>query len=182
MDPEPHAPFEEAAFLRQFMGEERALLRFILRYVPAINDARDVLQETLVTLWAKRAEFDESREFLPWACGIARFKVREFWRKQPRWAAFAETDLVALIDTRNEELGSELALRREKLRDCLAKLPTHQRATLERYYNEEEPVEVLAMREGRSADAIYKMMQRLRRALLECVERGIRGAKTAEGL
>ena len=43
---------DEEAFLRQFMAEERTLLRFILRYVPAVIDARDVLQETLVTLWA----------------------------------------------------------------------------------------------------------------------------------
>ena len=182
MDPEPPAHLEEAAFLRSFMGAERALLRFILRYVPAINDARDVLQETLVTLWAKRAEFDESREFLPWACGIARHKVREFWRKQPRWAAFAHDDLMALIDTRSEELGPQLALRREKLRDCLAKLPAHQRTRLERYYSEEEPVDVLALRDGRSTEAIYKMLQRLRRALLECVERGIRNEGTTQGV
>jgi RNA polymerase sigma-70 factor (ECF subfamily) len=182
MDIDQSRSADEAAFLRRFMGEERVLLRFILRYVPAINDARDVLQETLVTLWAKRAEFDESREFLPWACGIARHKVREFWRKQPRWQAFGQDDLMALIDTRCEELAPQLSLRREKLRDCLAKLPAHQRSTLERFYGEEESVETLALREGRSTDAIYKMLQRIRRALQECVERGVRSEITASGL
>ena len=52
MDTDPNRSPDEEAFLRQFMAGERAILRFILRYVPAVNDARDVLQETLVTLWA----------------------------------------------------------------------------------------------------------------------------------
>jgi RNA polymerase sigma-70 factor (ECF subfamily) len=165
---------DEVAFLRQFMAEERPLLRFILRYVPSVADARDVMQETLVTLWAKRAEFDATREFLPWACGIARNKVREFWRRQPRWQAFADHDLMSLIDSRQEALSAGLSLRAEKLRDCVAKLPAEQRANLTRYYNDEESVEIIALREGRTVDAIYKMLQRTRRNLLECVERGIR--------
>ena len=54
MTPTASRSTDEEAFLRQFMAEERALLRFILRYVPAVADARDVLQETLVTLWARK--------------------------------------------------------------------------------------------------------------------------------
>ena len=169
----PRSPDEEA-FLRQFLAEERALLRFVLRYVPAVTDARDVLQETLVTLWAKRAEFDATREFLPWACGIARFKVREFWRKQPRWESFATDDLMALIDARREVLEPEISLRREKLRGCLGRLPAEQRGLLDRYYAEEESVETLALREGRSVEAIYKVLQRVRSALLKCIERELR--------
>ena len=174
MDPTPPRSPDEEAFLRQFMAEERALLRFILRYVPAVADARDVLQETLVTLWAKRAEFDATREFLPWACGIARFKVREFWRRQPRWESFAADDLMALIDARREVLEPEMSLRREKLNRCLAKLPAEQRATLQCYYAKEESVETLALREGRSVEAIYKLLQRVRQALLKCIERELR--------
>ena len=173
-----HSPDEEA-FLRQFMAEERTLLRFILRYLPAVADARDVLQETLVTLWAKRAEFDATKEFLPWACGIARFKVREFWRKQSRWVSFANDDVMALLDERTAAMEPELSLRGEKLRDCVAKLPEPQRQTLHRYYAEQETVESLALREGRTVEAIYKLLQRVRRALLECIERGVRAEGAA---
>ncbi len=177
MQADPRQGADDEMFLRQFMQEERPLLRFILRYVPSVPDARDVLQETLVTLWAKRAEFDASREFLPWACGIARYKVREFWRRQPRWQAFAEDDLTDLLDGRREALSPELALRTEKLRECLAKLPPDQRASLDRYYAGEESVETIALREGRSVDAFYKLLQRTRRTLLECIERGLRAER-----
>jgi RNA polymerase sigma-70 factor (ECF subfamily) len=179
MDSIPPRNPDEEAFLRQFMAEERHLLRFILRYVPAVADARDILQETLVTLWTKRADFDATREFLPWACGIARHKVREFWRRQPRWQAFAETDLMNLIDARREELAPELTLRAEKLRDCLARLPAETRAQLQGYYERDESVETIALRAGRTTEAVYKLMQRTRRTLLDCVERGLRQERLA---
>jgi len=174
MDPDGNRSPDEEAFLRQFMAEERTLLRFILRYVPAVTDARDVLQETLVTLWAKRAEFDATREFLPWACGIARLKVREFWRKQPHWAPFADEDLMALLDQRRAALEPEGSARQDQLRECLRKLPGDQRELLRCYYEEEEPVESLALRTGRSEEAVYKTLQRVRRMLLDCIERGLR--------
>lgn len=174
MEPRLPPDAEHEALLRQFVAEERRLLRFILQYVPSVPDARDILQESLVTMWAKRAEFDPAREFLPWICGIARHKVREFWRRQARWQAFGDTDLMTVIDSRREELAPELALRAEKLRDCLARLPADQRAQLESYYEGEEPVEAIALRAGRTPEAIYKMLQRMRRTLLDCVERGLR--------
>lgn len=177
MEAAPRRSAEEEIFLRQFMTEERPLLRFILRYVPSVTDARDVLQETLVTLWAKRTEFDATREFLPWACGIARHKVREFWRKQPRWQAFAAEDLMDALDARRDALSVDLSLRTEKLRECLAKLPPEQRDSLDRYYAGEEPAESIALREGRSVEAFYKALQRTRRALLECIERGLRAER-----
>ena len=43
---------DEEAFLRQFIAEERALLRFILRYFPAAAEARNVLPGPLVPLRA----------------------------------------------------------------------------------------------------------------------------------
>lgn len=176
-NPEPRPPVETDALLRQFVAEERHLLRFIMTYVPSLPDARDILQETLVTLWAKRAEFDPSRDFLPWTCGIARHKIREFWRRQSQWQRFADQDLIPLIEARREELAAELALRSEKLRECLGRLPAEQRSRIVDYYERDEPVEAIARRAGCTADAIYKMLQRTRRALLDCVERGLRQEK-----
>lgn len=50
------------------------------------------------------------------------------------------------------------------------------------FYGDEESVETLALREGRSSEAIYKMLQRIRRGLQECIERGIRAETNAAGL
>ncbi len=169
--PSPHSPGSDDAFLRHILTQERALLRYILRSVPMLSDARDVLQETLLTLWTKRLEFDVARDFLPWAFGIARLKVLEFWRKQPRWESFANRDLQDLLDARQHALEGELSERAARLRDCVRKLPRAQHAVLQRYYTAEEPVEAIARAEDRTVESVYKALQRIRRTLADCIAR-----------
>jgi RNA polymerase sigma-70 factor (ECF subfamily) len=169
--PAPSPPGNDHAFLRHILTQENALLRYILRSVPMLSDARDVLQETLLTLWWKRLEFDETRDFLPWAFGVARLKVLEFWRKQPRWESFANGDLQDLLDARQQALEGELSERAERLKECVRKLPQLQCALLHRYYTAEESVETIAHAESRSVESVYKALQRIRRTLADCVER-----------
>lgn len=173
--PPPPTSRQDDAFLRHILTGERALLGYILRSVPMLPDARDVLQETIITLWAKRREFDETRDFLPWAFGFARLKVLEFWRKQPRWESFAQGDLQDLLDARQQSMEGELSDRAERLRDCLRKLPQAHHALLHRYYTAEESVETIAQTEARSADSVYKALQRIRRALSDCIARSSPG-------
>ena len=161
--------------MRLFVAQEPALQRFIMSLVPAVADARDILQETAATLWTKRAQYDAAREFLPWACGIAKFKVREFWRRQRRWEVLAESELLELIEARRVELLPELDARHEHLQECLDRLPERQREVVLDYYVDGKSVAELAARGVSSAEAIYKLLQRVRRALLDCVERGLQG-------
>jgi len=60
------------------------------------------------------------------------------------------------------------------LSDCLQKLPPAQRETVESYYYRGTPVEQLADATGRSVDALYKALQRIRQALLLCVARAMK--------
>lgn len=174
-----HAPGNGDAFLRHILTAERVLLSYIVRSVPMLPDARDVLQETLLTLWAKRLEFDPTRDFLPWAFGIARLKVLEFWRKQPRWESFAQGDLQDLLDARQQKLEGELSERTERLRECLRKLPPAHHALLHRYYTAEETIETIAQTEARSVDSVYKALQRIRRVLSDCITRSSTGEMPA---
>jgi RNA polymerase sigma-70 factor (ECF subfamily) len=165
---------EPEELMRSFLKHERPLLRFILGFVPSLADAQDVLQETAVTLWKKRDEFDLERPFLPWACGVARFKIREFWKKQPRWEAFDADELMALLESRREAMKPELSAREARLQECLGKLAKSQHGVLVGYYIEREGVETIAAREGKTVAAIYKLLQRIRQTLLKCVERGLK--------
>jgi RNA polymerase sigma-70 factor (ECF subfamily) len=65
----------------------------------------------------------------------------------------------------------DLSAREARLRECVQKLPDEPRQVLVQYYVEGETVDVLARRQGRTVEAIYKLLQRVRRTLLECVER-----------
>lgn len=165
----PTSANDDPEFVQHLVREERALLRFVMGFVPSVEEARDVVQETAALLWERRAEFDRARPFLPWACGFARMKVREFARRQARWQFLEDEDFVALLERRRAELEPELEARREWLRGCLEKLGEAQRAFITGYYFDELTVEELGTRTGKSTEAIYKLLQRLRRALFDCV-------------
>jgi len=64
------------------------------------------------------------------------------------------------------------------LEECCEKLVPEHRQVLGGYYVDDESVEALAARHRRSVEAIYKLLQRIRYALLDCIERKSRKAQT----
>jgi RNA polymerase sigma-70 factor (ECF subfamily) len=157
-------------FMRLFLGHEPAILRNVLVVVPHRADARDIVQETAVALWRHFPSYDSSRPFLNWACGFARIEVRRFLRQRQRRAQLSEEAAAALM-TEVEAEGSSAEARDRLLEECRAGLAPEQRSVLDGYYREELSVSALAERHRRSEEAVYKMLQRIRHALLACVER-----------
>lgn len=172
----PHQPSPPALsheqFMRLFLQSERELLRYVMVLVPRVNDARDVLQETALALWREVAKYDPTRPFVPWACRFALNEARMFLRSEGRRRRrFLQDDLVALLEDRRIEIAADLDDRRRHLRDCLDRLPADQRGLIRGYYFDEETIAGLAARLGRTVDAVYKSLQRVRHALQQCIER-----------
>ena len=158
-------------FMRLFLQAERELLRYVMALVPNVSDARDVVQETAVALWKAIAKYDPAKPFVPWACRFALNEARMFLRTEGRRRRFIEEDVAALLEERRVEIAAQLDARREHLQDCLRRLPDDQRELVRGYYFDDESIEALASRFGRGAEAIYKMLQRIRQALQQCIER-----------
>ncbi|TWT92227.1 sigma-70 family RNA polymerase sigma factor [Neorhodopirellula pilleata] len=158
-------------FMRRFLECQRGLLRYVMCFVPNVHDARDIVQNTAIALWKKHELFDPSEPFMPWACRFALNETRLFMRTNERWKHFLDDETVAALAGRREEMADELDERRIHLRECLRKLPKDQRLVVEGYYFEDLSVEQLAESSRRSVDAIYKSLQRIRMALMKCVQR-----------
>ena len=75
---------------------------------------------------------------------------------------------------RQEELLPRLTTRRAYLRECLEELPDAPRQLVRGYYWDEQDVDALAGQSGRTAEAIYKALQRIRQALSDCMNRKAR--------
>lgn len=162
-------------FTRLLIRHEPELLRCILVAVPNRADARDVLQDASVALWRRFADYDPARPFPHWAAGFVRMEVRRFLRKRHRRARLTERAAELLFhDEQRQSAASDE--RAGHLRHCFDRLPRRQRELLDGYYYQEFSVAELAVRDGRSADAVYKMLQRVRAALHRCVESRMRGA------
>ena len=114
-----------------------------------------------------------SDEFLRWACGIARFEVRNFLRRKGRSRVVLNERLMdELAELRNEELPL-LAERRSLLADCMKKLDFVARELIERAYAGRESMDIIAQQFRTTPNALYLRMRKIRRELMECVNRGI---------
>lgn len=160
-------------FTRLLIQHEPELLRCVLVVVPNRADARDVFQECSVALWRRFSEYDPGRPFANWALGFVRMEVRRFLRKSARRARLTERAAELLLQDEQQH-AAELDERESFLKHCFDALPEPHRQLLDGYYHNEYPVSELSRRSGRSVDAVYKMLQRIRLALHQCIESKMR--------
>ena len=157
-------------FLSLFLRSEREIFRYVAALVPNVTDAEDIVQQTAMALWEKFDDYDPAQPFTPWACRFALNKAHQWIERRQRWQALLERGLGEELAQRREELQPEFELRLKHLEGCLRKLPEGQRSLVEGYYYERVGIDTLAERSGRSAAAIYKMLQRIRHSLQLCVQ------------
>ena len=160
-------------FAELFVRHQAQVYRYIVTLVPNRSDADDLFQQTNLTLWKKWDRYDRSREFLPWACGIALNHIRNFWRKRKDKPVVFDTDIVYKLSQLRFNDRDVLQQRQEALTDCLEKLPPQHRHMVERYYQQSGTIKSIAEREGRNLKAVYKMLERIRTTLYECINRRV---------
>jgi RNA polymerase sigma-70 factor (ECF subfamily) len=164
---------QDKGFNRLFFAHQRQVYGYILTLVPNRADADEVFQETSVILWDKLGEYDASRAFLPWACGVA-FNVVRNWRTKRRRDrhVFSDEFVQKLSDTRIEE-AALLDARRTALIGCLDKLPRRDREMIDACYTQDRGVKAAATQFKLTVSAVYKSLERIRRALFACINRSL---------
>lgn len=168
MDPASVAP-PSAEFISQVTWAQRTLYGFITTLIWRPADVEDVLQETNLVLWRKAAEFDPSRDFMPWALRIAQLQAMAHLKKQRRRPLY-DTDL---LDRIADEAVLDAAVadgRRQALAHCLQKLPEKHRSLVAGRYEPGASVNMMAAAMGKQPKAVSETLRRIRRTLLDCIE------------
>ena len=89
------------------------------------EEAKDILQDTNVTLINKQDDFDGEKEFTPWAFGIARFTLlahKKRRAKEGKKITYSSPHLDLLLDLKDESLKQDLAYEVEQERLYLLKV------------------------------------------------------------
>lgn len=166
--PEPRDDADYTRFLRLFAENEASLHTLIRAMLPARDESSQVLQNVIVVLWQK---FDAAQDFRKWALGVARLEVLKYLQARQRDRLIFDDELVnRLADEAIAENEIHLT-RREALDRCLKKLPDTQRELVLSAYAPGMRMDALAAQRGQTAMALYKFLHRIRKALLECVQR-----------
>jgi RNA polymerase sigma-70 factor (ECF subfamily) len=162
----------KAEFAERLREAQSRLFGYIHSLVRDLDDADDLFQQTTLILWNKFGDFDRSRSFLSWACGVARLEVCNFLRSRGRQRLYFSDDLNLLLAEAQDEMAhDELEERRGALAGCVEKLRQRDRQLLDECYGREEGITEVAGRHGRSPQSVHNSLRRIRRALFECIRR-----------
>ena len=157
-----------AQFLRNYAESEVALHTFVRSLVPTRQMASEVMQDVILVLWEK---FDAAADFQGWAFGVAKNVALRHLRRQSRDRHVFDDELVNQLAEDAVALVPVHDGHREALERCLDKLPAAQRDLVLTAYTKGTRMDELATRRGQTPMALYKLLHRIRQALLECVER-----------
>lgn len=163
-------------FVLLMTRHQRKIWWFIHSLLPAPNAADDVLQETSLVLWRKWDQFDRSREFLPWACGIARLQVLRFVREHRSKRQYLDEVVMGELADVAEKKIKDLAhveTRVEMLGACINELDDQERELVEARYLKSLPAKQIANQSGKPSVTVYKILARVRVQLANCVSRKI---------
>jgi RNA polymerase sigma-70 factor (ECF subfamily) len=168
-------PDKSKLFLRLFLQNQRRLYAYIVTLLPNRADADDVLQETSLVLWDKFDAASPPTDFLAWGRRIAYHKVLDFYKKTHRLQARLSLVFLERMGQAAGEQTEALRLdeRREALAACIEKLSPRDRELLTLRYADGGTTQSTSERLGRSVDAVYKAVSKLRELLFNCVQRTI---------
>jgi RNA polymerase sigma-70 factor (ECF subfamily) len=148
---------------------QRQIFSYIYTLVPRRHDAEDLLQETSVVICEKFHDFALGTDFVAWACQIAYWRIRYSRQKFARSKVVFDQDLLDAVAQTASQLAPELDERHEALSLCLRKLHARDRELVLTRYEPGNGVEEAARRSGRSMEAAYKALGRIRKLLFDCV-------------
>jgi RNA polymerase sigma-70 factor (ECF subfamily) len=157
--------------VRLLSKHQDELFRYIFALLPHEEDARDVLQETSVALYRKFAEYDADKPFLAWAYGFAYLEVLKQRERNQRGTRHLRRELVDRLAREREQHEPMLQARLQALEHCLEQLPPADRELIRQRYQARERTEEMVRRAGASRRTFFRKLDRIRRSLLECINR-----------
>jgi len=159
-------------YMTLLMEHQSGLRGYVRSLVPSWSDVDDVIQQVSLVAWRKFGEFERGTNFMAWIMVIARFEALNHRRKLARGPQLLAEDLCELLASEPDAAlleSGEIDRRRAALEHCLGRLEDGRRRLLLEAHSPGVRINELARRAGRSEQAVYKLVQRLRATIVECM-------------
>lgn len=173
-------------FLQLYSASEPTIRAFVRSLVPNQRDASEIAQNTAVVLWRRFNVFVEKHpeykaaelevedihaHFKRWAMTVARYEVLSWRRDKARDRHVFSDTLHEILSNEAEEKEPHLEKLQYALETCLKKLPQDRRDLLLEAYTARNKPQELASRTGKTLNAFYQWMHRIRLSLVKCAKR-----------
>tara|TARA_B100000809_G_scaffold121224_1_gene119400 strand:+ start:93 stop:647 length:555 start_codon:yes stop_codon:yes gene_type:complete len=155
-------------FVRLLVEHEPRIRSFLRGLLPTWHEVEEVAQEASLIAWRKFDDFEDGTSFGGWLLTIARFEALKYRRRVARSPLVFADDVWDLLA--EESSGEEVQqIRRRHLEVCLGKLERSKRELLLNVHSPGVIMREVALQSGKSEQAFYKIIQRLRAVVLACV-------------
>lgn len=161
-------------FMKLYAQHQRRLYLYLLSLVHNVTDADDLLQETNYILWAKFDEFRSGSNFGAWACRIAYLEVLKFRDGRNQGELSLSPEFLERIREKTEQFSNVFEDRTDAFYECLAQLEEPDRTLITHRYSPGASVKALAAMLRRPVRSISKSLVRIRKTLLQCIDRRLR--------
>lgn len=164
---------ERDRLIREFQRDRLRLIAYIRALVGDPDLTEDMFQEVSVIVLQKVEEFTPGKDLQAWCRGIARNVILREREKSRRLRSFEGERLIELVDAAFAENADvdPMEGRRSLLRSCLRMLAAPSREMVQLRYDSGLSLRALSQKLGRSEAAVQVALSRVRKWLLECVER-----------
>lgn len=146
------------------------------------KEAEDIVQEVFISAYESYEKYQATASMKTWLMGILKNKVADFYRKK-----YKQTDKISLDhyftedgSWKKDQILQQWNTLEESLfddddfkatfDDCIEKLPQKWKIPFKMYYLEEKKTEILSQELDLSATNIWKILQRGRFHLKDCLD------------
>jgi RNA polymerase sigma-70 factor (ECF subfamily) len=130
----------------------------------------DVLQEIAVAVLESFDRYDRTKPFQSWALGIARNQVHNYFRRISRDRLTFDEQIIAHLADAFDASAADFMQRLQLLGGCIDHLDDRARRVLEWRYRDDLKPAMIAQKMNSNANAVAKMLQRIRDRLRECIQ------------
>lgn len=162
---------EAARFTTYWIHAQPTVFAFVSSALNNYSDAEDVMQKVATVTIAKFGEYDQSKPFVNWVIGFARFEILRHLRDRGTDRhEFVADSLQNLVEA-FREIAPELDERRRALSVCLDDVKGRPREVLEKRYGEGLKTGAIAETMGLAANSVSRILNRTYSALRDCIGR-----------
>lgn len=170
-EPDADPPLDEVGFTRALEALRPAMRGYVLSIFPHPSRCEDIVQESILFAWERRADFKPGTNLKAWVFKAAYFKTLACRRdaQRDRLVTFSE-DMLHKIAGAAEEQSDDADGRLGALQSCLSSLKPEEFALLKLKYLDRGSLTDLARQQSMAPNRLQKALSRLRLTLRHCIE------------
>ena len=168
---QPTNPANRSSVSDLMASHQVRIIGYIRTLVADHDAAKDILQETNMTLLRKVRDFEPGTNFTAWALRIAYFEVLKWRRDKGRDRLRFSDELVESLAETGGDIAQSYDSRLDALKQCLQKLPDRQRSVVQQRYLNGIALHEIAEDLHCKPNAASQLLHRAKQNLAACITR-----------